>query len=535
VIDPKPIGATMVEPGSRSQANTSSPASTRPGTRPAIAVGLALLAAVHAPLLSPDPSRADIAHLEGLLFEPTSAAPIPVLLCWLWMIWARRERLAGFVGEERPNGGALLLLASGALAGWAHYTGVHSLLVLSLGLVTLASAWMLVGPRGFRTLIYPCTFLLLAMPVPTPIVNAILFPLQRANASVTGWLLGLFGMDARVSGDLIFTSFGTAQVIEGCTGVRSLLIVVMAACIYTELAWHDRRRTRVLIALSPVVAVVMNEVRILSVVFNPYGAFAAVHTAQGLVTIVASVLCIAGIDLLLGRIWKTPREPHLIVETPRGRVHPGTALGFAGVSLAIALASLAGPRWEPPQRLSIPNLTDLGGELPDFALAGFEPDFEYLGSARFDAFLAYRWAPRALDADRPEVRLLVGADHRLDPVLGIGSRKTAIPGRGGFPVSDTSVPSPAEGGVESLVVQQSEGRFLVYFWSRGQAGLGVETVRAVFGLDRSPWRRPGRAAFVRLATEIEPGTAGLVRAKERLDAFVASLLPEFEKTGVAPR
>ena len=68
---------------------------------------------------------------------------------------------------------------------------------------------------------------------------------------------------------------------------------------------------------------------------------------------------------------------------------------------------------------------------------------------------------------------------------------------------------------------------LVYFWSVGSASLLEETFRSVFGLDRSPFRRPGREAFVQVSTSVEDG---LGAASTRLDLFVMELREDFVKT-----
>jgi len=508
--------------------------SPMPWPRRLILLGMGILALPHAPLLFYATGSERMSHLENVLFEPTVAAPLPVLLCWLWMVWVRRERLAGFAGEERREVGALLLVFAGALTGWSHYTGVRPLLVLSLGLSSLASALMLAGPRGMRTLLYPAAFLLLAMPVPTPVVNAILHPLQLWNAAAAGGTLTLLGFDAVVSGDLVFTGDLVAQVIETCAGVRSVLTVVMATCVYTELVWHDRKRRLALIAAAPLVAILANHLRILSILFNPYGTISTVHTIQGLLTIVFSVLLIAALDALLDRVWKTEPEPHLIVEATRGQVSWEAAAGYLVICAVIAVAVLAGPRWEPGDDLEAASFADFDGRVPGYALAGFQPDFEYLGSVRFDHFVAHRSTPLGGRAGQPEVRLLIAGDRRLDPSLGLGSLKAVIPERGGFVLEGGQVPSPPAPGIEVKVVQQPRARALVYFWSRGRQGLVTETARAVLGLDRSPWRREGRSVFVRLSTVIEPGVGGLVEAASRLDDFVEALRPEFEEINVVP-
>ena len=289
-----------------------------------------------------------------------------------------------------------------------------------------------------------------------------------------------------------------------------------------------------LLAAAPLVAIFTNHLRILSILFNPHGTISTVHSIQGLVTIVLSVVLIAALDVLLDRVWRTEAEPHLVVEAPRGRVSLSAAAGYLALCAAVACVALAGPRWEPAADLELSPLAGFDGQVEGHALAGFRPDFEYLGSVRFDHFVAHRSAPLGDRAGQPEIRLLIAGDQRLDPSLGRWSPKAAIPGPGGFFLTGAQVPAPPVPGVDVKIVQQPGARVLVYFWSRGRGDLVSETTRAVLGLDRSPLRREDRAVFVRLTTVIGPAVSGLVEAESRLDGFIEALGPEFEKIGVAP-
>jgi len=488
-----------------------------------IALGCLSLVAAHAAIFSDAPGAGLAEGVEEVLFVPTSAAPGVVVLCWLWMCWVRWPRLRSFGGREAPASGALLLGSGGALCVWSHYVGVPTLLVPSLSLVSLGTALFLGGGGALRTMLYPAAFLLLAMPLPTPLVNEMIYPAQVANAAMVGSFLSALGFDVGVSGDLVRVGSVVAQVIEGCTGVRSTLAVLMAACIYTELAWHDRRRTMLLIALSPLIAFGANFIRILSIIFNPYATLSAVHSAQGLLMVVGSILVLALLDGLLARVWKTAPEPHLVVEAAGGRPPLLVAASFAILALTIALVSFAGPRWSPPEDLEVEPVTSIRGGVEGWSAVGFKPDYEFLGSTRFDSYAARSYSRR----DSAEIRLLVAADHRLDPARGLGSAKAAIPGRGGVILTRPDGVGGPRSWIRAEVIRFPEEVRLVYFWSVGSASLLEETFRSVFGLDRSPFRRPGREAFVQISTSLEDG---LEAASARLDFFVSEFRDDFVKT-----
>ena len=494
-----------------------------------VALGLAGIAVAHLSLLTYDPGPSHLVGVEDALFEPTSASSGVVMLCWLWLLYMRWQRLRGFEGRESPLAGSCLLLVGSGLCLWAHYVGVQTLLIFSLSLLVLASGTLLGGSGALRTLLFPSAFLLLATPVPTPFLNAVMYPLQLANAAAVGFVLEIAGFEPIVSGDLIFVVDRVFQVIESCSGLRTLLTVVMSTCIYTELCWHDRRRTLVLIALSPLVGLIANHLRILTIIFNPYASIAGVHAAQGLAMLVFAVVSIALLDVMLARVWKTPPEPHLPAQPRIGRLPLAISASYAVICISLAVASLGLTPWTTPREDLVP-LIRIKAELSGWRLKGFKPDAEFLGSVRYDEFIAHRYDR----GDQPSVDLFVASDRRLDPMLGIGSEKTRIPGPGGVPIPvDLDLGAPSEF-LDAEVIRLPGELLLVYHWKVGLESHWQELYRGVLGLDRSPLRRPGRAAVVRISTPIAPDREGFGEAIARLQAFVHDLQDDFVQAGLWP-
>ena len=493
------------------------------------AVGLAALVVAHYPLLTFGPEAGRATGIEGALFEPTMASPGLVMLCWVGLIVLRWPRLRGFEGRESPAAGALVVLLGAALCLWAHYTAVVPLLLISLGVLVLGTGLMLGGMGAFRTLLFPCVFLLLALPVPTPLVNAFMYPLQLANAHAVGVVLEAIGFSPFVSGDLVFLDERIFQVIEGCSGLRTILIVTMSACLFTQLAWHDPKRTLALILLAPLIGAVTNHFRILTIIFNPAAAFASAHTAQGLAMMVIAVIMIALADFALGRVWPTPATEQLPVEAPIGVLPSALRVSYVVLCVSLAVAALGLDPWRPPPSPLV-ALTTIGGSVPGWQVKGTRPDLQFAGSIRYDEFISHEYT--SVDGNR--IDLFAAGDARLDPRLGLGSKKTLIPGAGGVVLEDASTPRAPFPGLEVAIVRAPRASRLVYHWKVGLESLWVETARTVLGLDRSPLRRPGRAAFVRLSTVIERSPNGLAAANERLRALTEDLRGDFIAAGVWP-
>lgn len=495
-----------------------------PGAGGLFALGVLGLLLAHARLLFFAPGKGAAEGLERTLFEPTAASPWIVVPCWFWLCWNRWPRLRALAGAgvERPVEGVVLFLGGWMLSAWAHLVTWPPLLVPGLALLSLGTALLFCGPAGLRTMLLPAGFLLLAMPLPTPLINAIAYPAQVANASIVADLLGAFGISAVASGERVLMGEVIAQVIEGCTGIRSLITTVMAACLYVELTWHDRRRSRALILLSIPIAMLSNFLRILSILFNPYGQIATVHTVQGMLAITASLVFLFLADLLLARFWKTEPEPFLEVPDGAGKIGRPVLVAFATLSLGLLALAQFGPDWTRRTRAPLPAITSIRAEDPSWVIRGFAPDVSFLGSARFDDALAHRLSR----AKGREVHVFVATDHRLDPSIGLGSPKTRLLGSGSRWLGSRDGIVAPEPWIEAGLVRAEGKTHLVYAWTVGIETFSEELFRAFLALDRSPWSRPGRAVSVRLSTPTDDGHAA---ANARLDALLASLRSDLQR------
>ncbi len=93
---------------------------------------------------------------------------------------------------------------------------------------------------------------------------------------------------------------------------------------------------------------------------------------------------------------------------------------------------------------------------------------------------------------------------------------------------------------DGLIVTAQSYRFIdgkrvrVYSWFEGFDSFGVELVRSVLGLDRSPLRRPGRALALRLSTPIGRGPGAEAAAEQRLREFTSLLRRGLQKVGISP-
>jgi exosortase len=192
----------------------------------------------------------------------------------------------GFAGLGLSAFGGLLF-AIGQLGSDLYLTRV-SLVVLLAGAV-----WALAGSRATRTLAAPLAFLLIAIPLPTLVVNEVTLPLQLAASRVAEVVLGLMSIPVYRDGNLLTLPSATLQVAEACSGLRS---AVSLGAVGVLLAWATEptlARRVLLVAFTLPVAVFMNGLRVaatglfVEAVGRPPGA--DLHAFMGWVTFVVAV------------------------------------------------------------------------------------------------------------------------------------------------------------------------------------------------------------------------------------------------------
>ena len=184
---------------------------------------------------------------------------------------------------EEPNGDWRLL-------SWAHAG-------LLTGVSLLAAGWC--GGRPWvRHFAFPVGFLLLAIPWPSGLEQALVQGLQRGVASIAAQGMNLLGIPAEQQGNLIRVREQLVGVNEACSGIRSLQTVLMAALFLGELSRLSWPRRVVLLIGGLVVAMFANVFRssLLVWIAAQHGAAALTkyHDAAGI-----SVLVIVFIGLLV--------------------------------------------------------------------------------------------------------------------------------------------------------------------------------------------------------------------------------------------
>jgi exosortase len=203
----------------------------------------------------------------------------------LFVLWQDRDRLAREPRDPSSWGllivvFALVVLVAGVLGAELFLSRV-SLLLLIAGLVIFLRGW-----HWFRAVLFPWAFLFLMIPIPEIVFSQITFPLQILASKVAALLLPLLGVPVLREGNVINLPAMPLEVVEACSGIRSLLSLVTLAIIYGYLV-ETRTWVRVVLALAAIpIAVAANSLRIVGTgllvqYWDPDKAEGFFHTFSG--------------------------------------------------------------------------------------------------------------------------------------------------------------------------------------------------------------------------------------------------------------
>jgi exosortase len=203
--------------------------------------------------------------------------------------------------DRRPSNWGLIvvvfslgLLFLGSLGAELFLTRI-SIIFTICGLIVYFSGW-----RLLRALAFPLAFLLFAVPIPTLIYNEIVFPLQFIASKFATSVLEMLNLFPIMrEGNVLIMPGMRLEVVEACSGIRSLMSLLALAAGYGYLAEKSVPvRWFMFLAMVPL-AIVSNGTRVMITALmtnyiGPQAAEGFMHEFSGwVIFVVATALFLA--------------------------------------------------------------------------------------------------------------------------------------------------------------------------------------------------------------------------------------------------
>jgi exosortase len=224
------------------------------------------------------------------------------------VIWLMRRQLLSL--NPAPSwsgllivGGALITLVVGVL-GAELFLSRSSLILLLAGIVVLFFGW-----RVFGVSLFPWAVLFLMIPIPAILYNQLTFPLQFLASKFATGLLSFAGVPVLREGNVIRLPAMSLEVVEACSGIRSLLSLTSLAVVFAYfLEVRVWKRVALVIAAIPI-AVAANGLRIMGTgllvqYWDPDKAQGFFHEFSGWVIFLFSLIMLYAAHRLMNLRWR---------------------------------------------------------------------------------------------------------------------------------------------------------------------------------------------------------------------------------------
>jgi len=180
----------------------------------------------------------------------------------IYLIW-RKSELLSKLPVNGSNWGLAIVIFSLLIYLFSVFAEIKTLATLSIIPFVAGAVIYLFGFRIFKELVFPISFLVFMIPIPSQIYSALTIPLQLLVSKVAVWLASLSEVPVYREGNVIHLSDRTLQVVRACSGMRSIMSLLTLSAVLGYMTLRSNF-LRTLLFLSGVpVAIMVNIARVL--------------------------------------------------------------------------------------------------------------------------------------------------------------------------------------------------------------------------------------------------------------------------------
>jgi exosortase len=258
----------------------------------------ALLALCYAPIL--------LRLVDQWWSDPDMGHGFFVPVCAGYIAWQRRDEMLRTAAKPNWWGLAVMIWAGFQL--YIATMGAEIFLARTSLVISITGAVLLLGGTQYlRMFAFPLFLLFFMVPIPAILYNQITFPLQLLASQVAEYSITLLQIPVIREGNVLELAQQKLNVVEACSGIRSLLTLTFLSLIYGY--WSEKRTwVRVVLFLATIpIAIIANagRVTITGIVaqFKPELAEGLFHEAEGWVIFMVGLVILIGFHQLITRVY----------------------------------------------------------------------------------------------------------------------------------------------------------------------------------------------------------------------------------------
>jgi len=229
---------------------------------------------------------------------------VPAIAAWIaWQKFPEAQSVPAV-----PDWRGVILVCWGGIQLFIGTLGAELFLSrTALVFTIIGTVWLLGGVRYLRVFAFPLFLLFFMVPIPQIVYTQITFPLQMFASQVAEISLNMLGIAIGRDGNVLELANMKLNVVEACSGIRSLLSLTFLSLVYGYF-FEPNVRIRVALFISTIpIAILANAGRVTVTgilgEFKPEWAEGTVHEAEGWLIFMIALLIMVGVHQVLSRVW----------------------------------------------------------------------------------------------------------------------------------------------------------------------------------------------------------------------------------------
>jgi exosortase len=219
---------------------------------------------------------------------------IPVIS--LYMVWYKKDQLREI--PRQPSLIGLGIIVLGLLVHVVANIGAELFLMRFSMVITLSGIIIYaLGIPRFKVMLIPVAYLIMMIPIPAILWNHVAFPLQLLAAKLSAQVIGFIGIPVFREGNILHLATTSLEVVDACSGLRSLTSLLALTGICAFLAPFSRIKKWILFFSAVPIAVAVNVIRLtitaaMAVWISPETAHGFLHDMSGLIMFGAALVLV---------------------------------------------------------------------------------------------------------------------------------------------------------------------------------------------------------------------------------------------------